>query len=101
MFQFGIVNSMDRPCLRLIVIKLGDKCYYICDRVTQRGGMSCDEFVPLDDFGVEVNFFQNTVACKQVCDSRARYPDGRPRDWQGYDDAVETLRSDLCLTLGS
>jgi len=45
--------------------------------------MSMVNATPLEDFGMEVNIEDGVFYCHYENESKAKYPDGRPRFWQG------------------
>ena len=91
--RFYIVNRIDRPCETLIAEKGADgKLYYIhpCLRESKcYHGMSADGATPLEHFNITVSlstvmvdtpYFQGELHRGTLI---AKYPDGRPRKWQG------------------
>ena len=84
--QFFIVNQVDRPCERLIAERRGDKLFYVHPELAGKKeyhGMSMNDAVDVQDFGFELVVEGNELRGTQVYDSRAIYPDGKGRRWQG------------------
>lgn len=84
---FYIVNGFDRPCERLIAERRADGLlYYVHPELRDQKsyhGMSAEEAVPVADFGIQLSIEDGILQGIQTCDSRAIYPDGRARRWQG------------------
>lgn len=84
--QFFIVNAFDRPCERLIAQLKDGKLYYIHPELVDNKsyhGMSTVDAVPVEDFGIQLRIENGTLHGIHIFDSRAIYPDGRGRRWQG------------------
>lgn len=84
---FYIVNGFDRPCERLIAERRADGLlYYVHPELRDQKsyhGMSAEESVPVADFGIQLSIEDGMLHGIQIYDSRAIYPDGRGRRWQG------------------
>jgi hypothetical protein len=85
--KLRIVNSMDRPCPRLVAEERADGLlYYIHPDIRDNKsyhGMSAAEATPLEHFGFEVEVHPGFILCVQVRKSTATYPSGASREWQG------------------
>jgi hypothetical protein len=56
-------------------------------------GMGMDEAVPVEDFGFLLTIENGALHGTQIYDSRAIYPDGRGRRWQGKSAFVIPLQN--------
>lgn len=86
--RYRIVNTFDRPCEELIAeLREDGKLYYANPNFAGRNsfsGMSAEESVPVEDFGVRLDIAgDGKLTGKLIRSSSAMHPDGRPRHWQG------------------
>lgn len=62
------------------------KLYYIhpeLKHIKHYHGMPADLATPLEDFGIKVEFIGNCLEGSKTEKSKAKYSDGKPREWQG------------------
>ena len=86
--KFYIVNEYDRPCERLLAVNKGDQLYYIHPAFEKahegyRRGMSNSCATPIEDFGVELKVENGKIHGEKRRESKASYPRGGTRQWQG------------------
>ena len=89
-----IMNEIEQPSGEMLMVVVGRKsCYFVCkylnadkrfDRYNRPPMLSrLERATHLEDFGVVLEFIHpDKYVCRVVGESRARYPDGRPRPWQ-------------------
>ena len=88
--RYCIVNTMDKPCKRLVAQVIDGKCYYmiraIKDCMKKYDGM--DSFVATDirDFGWDVEEKNGIAVFTRNWKECAKYQDGSHRQWQDDDD---------------
>ena len=91
--DFVIINDADRPCARLIaqVYKVDGwlmKAKYLSKHTgTKKCWSRAGGTTLVSDFGVNIIFNENGThyTADQVDESKAKYLDGRPREWQPED----------------
>jgi hypothetical protein len=90
-FQVGapyIINEFDCPdMLRIVVcISASGKCRYLSIRENRRWPYAMqlsERSTPLEDFGMQLTIEGATFCVSKVGESKALYPDGSTRRWQG------------------
>ena len=105
--KFAIVNDCDKPCRRLVAECIDGKFYYMA-RAEESLKANYDGMIPLnptflEDFGFEIRNLKetNSVIFLQKYKSKAKYEDGRIRQWQdiGNFTLPRVCLFDLNLTL--
>jgi hypothetical protein len=99
-----IVNTMDRPCERLIAEQREDGLlYYINPEMVpdwHNRGMGSGNATPLRDFGVNVRVSgDGFLVGQKLKPTSASYSDGRPREWQGspsFEFDLQPSRDAMC-----
>jgi hypothetical protein len=92
----GIVNGFDRPHQMMVAIVIGNPeslkwCYVAPGKNRGKGLRLVGEqvFTPLSEFGVRYGMTSDgRLRLRRFSISRAKWPDGSPRQWQGADDVV-------------
>lgn len=87
----GILNETDAPHQNMIVVVYGNpdkpRWAYVVPRATGNGDHQYQEpelFARLQDFGVQAVLTPDgRLSLHVMTVSVARYPDGKPRQWQG------------------
>lgn len=90
-----ILNDVEQPCGKMICVitaKVGDRyeCKYLnagpmfdqFNEPPMRNTM--DRATLIEDFGVVLRFKGSQYWCDVVGESRATYPNGKPRKWQEH-----------------
>lgn len=81
-----IVNNIDRPSADLLAEEIDEKLYYIHPRLRfneQYRGMDMERSTPAEDFGLTIKWDGRMVFGELTHESCAKYPNGKPRYWQG------------------
>ena len=85
--RFVIVKDFDRPSEKFIAELAEDGLYYYIHPELRsrwaKQGLSEMRATSLEDFGMEVNIEDDVFYCHYENESKAKYPDGRQRFWQG------------------
>ncbi len=81
--KYYIINDIDRPCMRHVTVKRGDKFYYLSPYLRSSRGMELKHPTSLSAFGFEVEELPGGILFKKIWHSVAIYYDGRSRKWQG------------------
>ena len=86
--RFFVANSFDKPDAKFITELAPDGfLYYIHPELREKwknqGLTLHSEATPLEDFGMEVTIKDGVFYCHFENESKAKYPDGKPRFWQG------------------
>lgn len=81
--KYYIVNDIDRPCERLVAVELDGKLNYLDRSLRRYDSMGMGKATPMEDFGFTVTEKDSMVTFEMTSHSRATYPDGRIRQWQG------------------
>lgn len=85
MKQLCIINDMDRPYSRLVVVvSEGVGRYNKLDKKLKGYKFTnFDNATPLEDFGITIVEENGVYKCTQDKESVAKYADGKQRKWQG------------------
>lgn len=81
--KYAILNTIDRPCARLVVEIINGKAYYMA-RAVETGlkdydGMSVrEDTTSMEDFGFHIEERGDYVIFQHVWQSEAKYRDGTP-----------------------
>ena len=93
--KYVIIDDVDKPCARLICELVGDRYYYMRrdDKVLRRHGSMTGRFaIPLEDFGFTWTEYATGHTCfVRVAQSKAKYPDGKIRNWQDCHEIGDTF----------
>ena len=81
--KYYIVNNCDRPCMRHVTVKRGDKFYYLHHELQNHGAMTPQHPTSLMEFGFEVEELPGGLLFKKTGHSVAVYYGGGRRHWQG------------------
>lgn len=84
--ELYIVNRFDRPAPEHIAEKREDGFYYIHPELAGKKdywGMTPEEPTPISEFGIDVELLDGILHGALNHPSKATYPDGRIRNWQG------------------
>lgn len=81
---FGIVNDVDKPCERLLAIRVAGGLRYVDPELRKHYGvMGIDRATGVEKFGIRIVLGDDGVKFEKVGMSSARYADGEIRQWQG------------------
>lgn len=80
---FFIVNEFDAPRPEMITQMRDGMLHYIHNKNSDFGPMSPLNATPLEDFGVTTNHLNGQLHGIHDAETRATYPDGKTRRWQG------------------
>ena len=94
-YKFYIINTVDRPDEEHVVQLVGEHKYeYLSTRLRSYGTLigTRKDTTPIEDFGFKVTVKHDRATFSRIYESKATYLDDTPRQWQGSDEFVLSVK---------